>query len=490
MNKPVLEIKQLSDEDFDTINRLISMPTIILNAHEVLFVNEGFKNDFGYDSYELNEIGVESILNRAYIQAYKELISEALSGKPFSEQGEVCLNTPKNDTFWVEHKSRIVYYKEKPYLMSHLLEINDKKKVQNHLSKLLCLRESMLEVTQSIVRSDGVTELYAVILQSVIKAIDHARLGTVLLREGDMLKPVAQFGFDPDSIMDFKVPLKELFLYKAVGKTLDSIAKIDDLIQYGDYHKISTIDGEDAFIRSTISAPIYIKGRFFGVVNVDSTVVNAFDDDDLKLMEFVKNNVEIAISNQLLYEEKAFLSRYDSLTSLYNRHYFDEVFEHVKERALRYNERFNLVVFDLNDLKRTNDEYGHIAGDELLKYFSESCRKLIRKSDILARYGGDEFVGIFFNCSQERLRRRIDGHLKHMSDNPITIKNKELTCSYSYGISVFGDEGSSLHELFKVADDRMYENKIRYKLGFDFINTFDLSKNSSCESNLLYKINL
>jgi diguanylate cyclase (GGDEF)-like protein len=114
-----------------------------------------------------------------------------------------------------------------------------------------------------------------------------------------------------------------------------------------------------------------------------------------------------------------------------------------------------------------------MAGDLLLKHFAASCKNLIRKSDMLARYGGDEFVGIFFNCSQEKLRKRIDGHLKLLSENPIAYRNKPIICSYSYGIALFGDEGTTLSELFKIADDRMYENKIRYKLGFDFIETFE-----------------
>ena len=203
--------------------------------------------------------------------------------------------------------------------------------------------------------------------------------------------------------------------------------------------------------------------------------MNAFDDDDVKLMEFARDNVEIAISNQLLYEEKAFLSKYDSLTSLYNRHYFDDVFENIRDKALRYNEKFNLVVFDLNDLKSTNDEYGHMAGDEVLKYFAQSCKGLMRKSDIIARYGGDEFVGIVFNCSQDKLRKRIDEHLKWLSVNPLEVKSQPIKCSYSYGIAAFGEDGYTLNELFKIADDRMYENKIRHKLGFDFIGTVQLS---------------
>ena len=466
----------LTEADFDVFDRLISMPTLILNAQKVLFVNAGFSHVFGYDVHFLNQMNILNFINPLFVDVFETTINRALTGETYIDQGELCVRTKEQNVFWVEHKSRVVTYNNEPHVMMHLLEINEKKRVESHLSRLLRLRESMLEVTQSIVRAEGIHELYRVILRSAVNSIDHASLGTVMLLEGEYLSPVAQIGFEDKGIENFRVPFKELFLYKSVGKNLDQIAKINDLKEFGDYHRINTTSGKDDFIRSTISAPIYIKGRFFGVVNVDSTSTNAFDDDDVKLMEFVRNNVEIAISNQLLYEEKAFLSRFDSLTSLYNRHYFDEVFEIIKERAKRYNEKFNLVVFDLNDLKQTNDEYGHMAGDALLKHFAASCKNLIRKSDMLARYGGDEFVGIFFNCSQEKLRKRIDGHLKHLSENPIIYRNKPIICSYSYGIALFGEEGTTLNELFKIADDRMYENKMRYKLGFDFIETFETHK--------------
>lgn len=468
----------LSDDDFDAFNRLISMPTLVLNAQKVLFANAGFQHVFGYDAQTLNQISLFKLINPIYRDIFENMIHNALSGEVFVDQGELCIKTNDLDMFWVEHKSRVVIYDGEPHVLIHLLEINEKKRVEGHLSRLLKLRESMLEVTQSIVRAEGITELYRIILRSAVNAIDHASLGTVMLLEDEYLRPVAQMGFEEKGIESFRLPYKELFLYKAIGSKMDQIAKINDLKIFGDYQRINTTSGKDVYIKSTITAPIYISGRFFGVVNVDSTSIDAFDDDDVKLMEFIRNNVEIAISNQLLYEEKAFLSRFDSLTSLYNRHYFDEVFEIIKERAKRYNEKFNLVVFDLNDLKRTNDEYGHMAGDLLLKHFASSCKNLIRKSDLLARYGGDEFVGIFFNCSQEKLRKRIDSHLKLLSENPILYRDEPIICSYSYGIALFEEEGSTLSELFRIADDRMYENKIRYKLGFDFIKTFEPHKNS------------
>jgi len=478
----------LKSTDFDMIDRLIPLSTVILNKRQVLFVNSRFKEVFGYDHHELNKIGPHSLVHSGFEKGFFQLLEASLSGHAFNEQGEICLKAKDQERFWTEYKAKLVTFENEDYLLVQLLDINEKKKTQNHLSKLLQLRESMLEVTQHIVRGEGLNQLYGVILRSVIKAIGHACMGTVMLREGDYVRSVAQIGFDEESLRNFKLPIKELFLYKAVGKDLNHVAKVDDLKVFGDYFKIDTVSGKDTYIRSTISAPIYINHQFFGAINVDSTEIGAFDDDDIKLMSFIKSNVEIAISNQLLYEEKAFLSRYDHLTSLYNRHYFEEMFEHIVERAARYNERFNLVVFDLNDLKRTNDDYGHIAGDALLKYFSESCRNLIRKSDILARYGGDEFVGIFYNCSQEKLRRRIDGHLKALHDTPLHHKGRDIVCSYSYGISEFGSDGMDLGELFKIADDRMYQNKIRYKLGFDFIEAYESGKTPSFSSFDLTKL--
>lgn len=476
MNSKMKAIDKLNTEDLEVIERLVAMPTLIFDLDKVHYINKMLTDSLGYSLNDINAVGIINLLCEPFAKGYNRLVKDALSGESFVEQGEICFKTKHNQAHWVDYKARVVDFYGKKMLLAHLLDINEKKHVQQHLSRLLILRESMLEVTQSIMKYEGINELYNVILKSVVRAIDNAHLGTIMLRDHDLVKPVAQIGFLSEDIESFSIPIKELFLYKAVGPSLDQIAKVDDLKAFGNYHKIKTIQGEDAFIRSTISAPIYINGQFFGAVNVDSTELNAFNEEDVKLMEFVRNNVEIAISNQLLYEEKAFLSRFDSLTALYNRHYFDEVFENVREHAHRYGNRFHLVVFDLNDLKRTNDELGHIVGDRLLRYFSDSCKELMRKSDILARYGGDEFVGIFFNSTVENLKHKIDGHLKYLTQHPMAYEEMQIVCSYSYGIATFKEDGTTLNELFRVADDRMYANKIRYKLGFDFIDAVEYPK--------------
>ena len=475
MSIDLKKLEKLNSADLKVIDRLIAMPTILANKNKVAYINPQFHKLFGYDLQTLNERGLEKFIHPIHRNGYEKLCHKALVGDAFNEQSELCVLPACGKEFWVEHKTRIVNFEGEPFLLSHLMDISEKKRGERHLSKLLKLRESMLGITQSVVRAEGVTQIYKDVLRSVVSCIDNAKLGSIMLRDGDYLKPVAQIGFDNSLMTHFKLKTEDLFLYRETKGRLDEIVFINNLSKYCDFFKFKTDEGSEAYIKSTLSAPIYINGRFFGAVNVDSTETEAFDQDDIKLMAFIKSNVEIALSNQLLYEEKAFLSRYDALTSLYNRHYFDNMFEHIIDKSNRYGEKFNLVVFDINDLKRINDEFGHIAGDELLKYFSKSCSSLIRKSDLLARYGGDEFVGIFYNCSKEKLRKKIDSHLKALMEQPYLFGGKPFTCSYSYGISTYGEDGTTLSELFRVADDRMYQNKIRYKLGFDFLDVFDTS---------------
>lgn len=321
----------------------------------------------------------------------------------------------------------------------------------------------MLEVTHSVITADGIDTIYELILKNAIKSIKNATLGTILLKDRDNLKVVSQVGFDIENIEKFEIPIEKSFIYRLTRGQLDEIKKIDDLRNIADFIKIKTENNKSEFIKSTITAPIYVNGHFLGVVNIDSTKTNAFDESDLKVMEFIRNNVEIAISNHMLYEEKIQLSKYDSLTKLYNRYYFEELFEHVKARALRYNEGFNVVVFDINDLKLVNDSFGHVAGDAVLQFFARNAPQIIRKSDILARYGGDEFVGIFLNSNKYLMKRRLDEYLLYLENNLINIDRDKIKCSFSYGISTFLDDGTNITDLIKVADRRMYEFKYNYK---------------------------
>lgn len=453
----------LDEDDLLRLQNIIPSAVVIFNLDEVIFVNSAFRKILGYDLDTIKKMKLKDFISDNQMEHFLENISKLINGKISEIELELKLNCSNSTQKWTECRARTVLYNKKLYIISNVVDISHNKHIQSELSKLIVLRDSMLEVTHFIGKTENIDIIYEFILKTAVKSINNAKLGTIMLKEGDYLNVVSQTGFNKDSICKFRIPIEKSFIYRLTDGKLNKIKKIDDLRNIDDFMKIKTDNNKSDFIKSTITAPIYVKEKFFGVVNIDSTEINAFNKNDLKIMEFIKNHVEMAISNHMLYEEKIYLSKYDVLTGLYNRYYLEELFEHERKRALRYNESFNLVVFDINGLKIINDNYGHIAGDLILNHFAKNCSKMIRKSDILARYGGDEFIGIFLNSDRERLKLRLDEYLSYLENDPVYIDDNPLICTFSYGIATFKEDGSNLMKLIKNADKKMYDFKRSYK---------------------------
>lgn len=157
------------------------------------------------------------------------------------------------------------------------------------------------------------------------------------------------------------------------------------------------------------------------------------------------------------------LSRYDELTKTYNRAYFMEHFNHILNNALRYHQTFSLGIFDINDLKKINDTHGHIAGDRLLQKFADVTIKNIRKTDIFARWGGDEFMAIFYQIGDDDINDKIAHIRTSLKGNPFIIRNDRIHAQFSFGCASYPEEGTSFDELFKIADNRMYHHKKEMK---------------------------
>lgn len=452
----------LEDEALQQFDKFITIPTILFNDREVIYLNESCEKILGFKGNNFQDKEVIEFVNclkKVYFSKYNRNIFESTTD---SVKQEILIEKNNKDNLWLEYTGKVVVYHEQNTFLAHLYDITDKKVNQLNLSKTSKLRDLMLEVTQSILKMEDINQIFQLVLNNSLIALENSTLGTIFIKEYDYFKVVASVGFK-DDINNFKLYFEDCFLYKATDGKMDRIVNLGDLTTYDGYDQIKANIGDGMSIKSTISVPIYYEGSLFGMVNIDSVEKNAFDDDDVKSMKFIRNNVEIAVSNHLLYKEKAFLAKYDQLTGLYNRYYFEESFLKLKDRALRYNESFQLVVFDIDDLKKVNDSMGHLIGDELIKKIAQSIKCSIRKSDIIARVGGDEFIGIFFDSNSEYLKEKFRKLLKQLENEPLSIVDEELICTFSYGVASFPEEGIKLDELIKLADERMYgfKNKIK-----------------------------
>jgi diguanylate cyclase (GGDEF)-like protein len=147
----------------------------------------------------------------------------------------------------------------------------------------------------------------------------------------------------------------------------------------------------------------------------------------------------------------------DSLTGVFNRRYFQEILSKEIAKALRNRTPLSIAIGDLDNFKTINDTYGHLEGDKALKMVVETIKNNIRSSDIVARFGGEEFIILFPGTDKEeacriteRVREAIAGESEKIYREPLTI---------SFGISTYPEDGTTQEELIKRADRALYEAK-------------------------------
>lgn len=153
------------------------------------------------------------------------------------------------------------------------------------------------------------------------------------------------------------------------------------------------------------------------------------------------------------------LARFDGLTGLPNRQNFIELVENNLLRARRNRSRLALFFVDLDRFKPVNDSFGHAAGDELLKAVAARLRGALRESDMVGRFGGDEFLVLLPDIAQPADAAGVAGKIGAALDRPFELASGRFSISSSIGIAIYPDHGSDVDVLIEAADRAMYEAK-------------------------------
>ncbi len=205
-----------------------------------------------------------------------------------------------------------------------------------------------------------------------------------------------------------------------------------------------------------LGVPLKIEDKVIGAMVVQSyTNLNLYTEKDIKLMEFVSEQIATAIDRKKTEERIKHLSFHDSLTGLYNRAYFEEELE-------RYNfPRYyplSIVIIDINGLKVINDTFGHNQGDKLLQHFAQLLTSVSRKGDIIARIGGDEFALLLPSTTSEQAHKFCERIKKTCEEDK--TKPVYLRPSISLGHATQEGEYQNIEILLKEADNKMYQDKL------------------------------
>ncbi len=178
-----------------------------------------------------------------------------------------------------------------------------------------------------------------------------------------------------------------------------------------------------------------------------------------RLLETCAHIASIVLKRQKEEDQLWKMAHYDALTNLPNRSFFNTHLDYAIQIAKRTSQKFALLFLDLDKFKDINDTQGHEAGDKVLKYVSESIQACLRKEDIFARIGGDEFVILIENFEDVELVEQVCEKIAGSFNSKVTIQGIDYPLSTSIGVSIYPDDGDTAQMMLRNADTAMYEAK-------------------------------
>lgn len=329
-----------------------------------------------------------------------------------------------------------------------------------------------------------------------------------MIRENDYNKKVDSLRIKDKKILDedkeeFLLKFKDSFINSIKGLFIYANKEEDLVIFYGNNKEI--IGYEDKFIVFNFNeVKEFIHNDYIDILLYELN--NCTEDIEIKVINILGQELWVRINgftkkdiygNFLIFEgyvhnisnEKdsklklEYINAYDELTGLNNRKSFKAIMENqLKDNTLKES-RGALIIVDIDNFKFINDSYGHNCGDKFLKKFSEDLKKHLNLSELLCRFGGDEFLIFIPYISDFHDVKKVVMKITDILKVPYNINNNEIFASVSIGVAVYPDDGEEFELLLKNADAAMYLAKSNGKNKWEMFNS-----NISREINRIYSI--
>ncbi len=256
-------------------------------------------------------------------------------------------------------------------------------------------------------------------------------------------------------------PERDLAVHRTLRRVLlqDECVWLDpsvDTLEQAELSRLRQLGGA-----ATLLLPLSIAGRVTGLVElITESVGRRFHDGETALLRTMANQVAASLENARLVRQLRDAAETDLVTGVYSHRHLQDRIRQETARAARAHSPLSVLMVDLDDFKRINDDYGHQAGDRVLRSIAGALRAAVRTSDVVARYGGDEFVVVMPDtdfAEASRVAERAEAavaELEHLMADGTTVR---VTCSV--GLALHPRDGRSGKELLRAADAQMYTHK-------------------------------
>lgn len=341
-------------------------------------------------------------------------------------------------------------------LIGMMQDVTEQRLIENRLKKTLQVKDILLSLNHELINFTEkksfmheiltrCSKLFTTSNFSILAHISHHL--TIELYDADRVKVMSSVIKD----------LQDSYVYKATGGDFSVPVIVNDLslLEEPDNATGKTIITNNK-IQSAIVIPVNVESKAKWVLLYLADTKHAFDSELLIVAKRLKDELEVLLKTYSLYQETLRLSRFDGLTDVLNRQYFDEKLEAVIKEG---RSNFKVAIFDLDKLKVINDSLGHAMGDWYLQTLARLLKRHIKRGDLIGRIGGDEFAAILMG--KEDYKTLFEVLRRQFSEIVFDQTKGTFKGSFSYGISSYPEDGKTYKRLLKTADQRMYLYKNR-----------------------------
>jgi diguanylate cyclase (GGDEF)-like protein/PAS domain S-box-containing protein len=342
-----------------------------------------------------------------------------------------------------------------------LSDITERKKIEQtvreseqELAQRFRELNALHEATSSLLSTLDTDILLTRILDSALKAIPAAITGVIFLAPSDSRRLIKST-FARSTNAD-----QETLTFSNRSRYITKVLSTKQRLVLSD---IKTQTGKDGAnlqriqkTKSALLVPLVTEDQTYGVISLEALEKSAFSETEIDLLESFAATATAALRNARLHEQLQETAITDFLTKLYNRQGFFEIGQHEFQRFLRSARPLSLIAIDIDGFKAINDTFGHAAGDQVLILLGQRLIVHLRKADVMARYGGDEFMVLLPETDLATALKIVKRLNRAMAEAPFQIGDQSIYLTISQGVSQAAKGLQDLNGLIKQADEALY----------------------------------
>jgi diguanylate cyclase (GGDEF)-like protein len=331
------------------------------------------------------------------------------------------------------------------------------KNLKKELARKSEIAEKLPQITKKMTEKFPPDAYPAIAVRSVMDFFHAGKVGYFAPTESSSdYTLVVGAGFPPDWLGKVRIHSDEGILGMALQKRI-VVSRMDPHSSSG--RRPSRRSLEDMEVAPDFVAPVFGVSGTLGALVVAGCPFPL--EEERIYVSMLADLMSMALQNATLLDPSRDGKWMDQLTGVSNRIHFLQRFENEIRRTENYRQALALFMLDIDDFKKVNDTHGHHAGDVVIKRIAEIVQKNTRGSDLVGRYGGDEFMVLITSTTEEQAASFAENLREKISTTDIAIPGTEVPVriTISGGLAMFPTHGQSTTELLRAADDALYESK-------------------------------